>query len=122
MSAQDYRSCMATKMGSGVLKGLEKSQRTITFCALAKECSKGISHDEAIKICAAMPPKPPKAPRQRRARATGTGDGAGCPVATCDVSALIPHCEDVLKTWLPSDIGINPVRICGKIFEQGKGK
>ncbi len=86
--SSDYKVCMARKMGSGVLKGLDKDTRRITFCALAKECSKGVSHDEAMKICASQPPKPPGEKKSRRSKVAE----CVCPEAV-DLKKLTAKCE-----------------------------
>lgn len=90
MSQEVYRSCMAKNMGGGRLQGLTKDQRRLEFCAIAKECSKGVPHDEAIRLC--LLPKPPKP--------EGEGHGKhrkkGASAEPFDPMSLVPHCEKKL--------------------------
>ena len=58
MTQEIYRSCMAKNMGGGRLKGLSKENRRISFCVIAKKCSKGMDEKEALAICSL--PKEPK--------------------------------------------------------------
>ncbi len=85
MKQEEYRSCMTTKMGGGRLKGLSKEDRRIEFCSIAKECSKGVSQQEAARLCAesAANPKPPREKRARRGR-IDTGTLAACVIKGLD--------------------------------------
>lgn len=112
MPVNDYKGCMAQKMGNGALKGLTKEERKIEFCSMAKMCSKGVSHDEAVKICKAMPPKPPKPEgevKHRRSKKAQAVEAAECPAF--DPMKLVPKCEITLGKLagngiLPKDIPI----------------
>lgn len=75
MPKEDYKTCMATNMGGGKLKGLSKEDRRIAFCVIAKKCSKGMSEGEARQICL-LPkkPKPPKVSKRVRESETDVCD------------------------------------------------
>lgn len=66
MQKEEYRSCMTKNMGGGRLKGLSKEDRRIEFCAIAKQCSRDISYEEARKLC--LLPKEPKLATKRGTR------------------------------------------------------
>ena len=83
MKQEEYRSCMTKNMGGGRLKGLSKEDRKIEFCAIAKQCSKGLPYEEAEKLCAeaALIPKAPRAKSKK-----GALDITG--LANCIIMAL----------------------------------
>jgi hypothetical protein len=119
MGRAEYTACMTPAMRE-FPKGISKDERSALFCQAAKLCS-GKAKDKAEATALCNQPKPPKPEGEKKHR-RAKGATEACPVAVCDVANLIPHCVDVLTTWLPTDIGINPARICDKIFEQPKGK
>jgi hypothetical protein len=59
---------MASKMGDGRLKNISREERTLEFCTIAKECSKGLSHEAAKQFCINNPaaPKTPGTGKGRR--------------------------------------------------------
>lgn len=95
MSQEEYRSCMSGKMKSGRLKGLDKESRRIEFCSIAKECSKGMSPEEARRVCSQ--PKVPKPEGERKRRRSKKSE---CPAF--DATTLIPHCERKLTGMVRS--------------------
>ncbi len=80
MGKEDYRSCMAKNMGGGRLKGLSKEDRRIEFCAIAKQCSKDLPYEEAIRLCAEAASNPKPTTRKARGK---------CKIVAPDMAACI---------------------------------
>jgi hypothetical protein len=98
MNGAEYKSCMGQNMGGGRLKGLTKEQRAIEFCSIAKECSKGISHEEAVKICSIpKPPKPPKPEGEKKHRRKKEEEQP-----QCDSTMFIEQCVAKLPGMIRS--------------------
>ena len=76
-------------------KGLTKEQRQQNMCAGAKVCTgKAKNIDEGKKICAALPPKEPKA---RKTGKRGGGDSGGCCIG--DVPATVDCIMEELEAY-----------------------
>lgn len=86
MDRVQFNSCLATGLKG---KKFTKEQRKIEFCTLAKICAKGISRDEAIKLCSLPKPEKPEGGTRRRKH---KGEAA----APFDPMTLMPHCENKL--------------------------
>lgn len=91
MSPNEYKFCMSQKMGDGSLKGLDNETRRITFCAMAKQCSTGVSREKAMEICRSLPPKEPKERKSRKSKV----ETCECPPVP-DMKKMFAKCEITL--------------------------
>ena len=100
MNSTDYRSCMTTKMGSGRLKNLTKENRRLEFCAIAKECSKNLSRDEALKVCKSQPPKPEKPESEKKERKSHKKNDCTPCIGKDVIKALYDGDSDLMDTLM----------------------
>ena len=88
MDRVKYNACVSQGLKG---KQLGKEERKLEFCIVAKGCAKGLSREEATRICS-LPkePKPLKAISRRSRKPESCEKNAG-KVAECVVSKLVDN-------------------------------
>jgi len=86
MDRVKYNACVSQGLKG---KQLGKEERKLEFCIVAKGCAKGLSREEATRICSL--PKTPKAPKAMRAKRGQSCEKNAGKVAECVVSKLVDN-------------------------------
>lgn len=94
MDRKEYNSCVSKGLKG---KQLSKDERKLEFCIVAKGCSKGLSREEATRICAesAANPKEPKAKRSRKG-AIDPAALAGCVINLIDDTTTVTQLTTII--------------------------
>lgn len=102
MDRKEYNQCMV-KFISG---SKPKEQRKKDFCIGAKICSKGISREEADRICSMPKPVGEEKPKKGRSKKFNPGDLASCilenlgpELTLATLSGTIAHCQGASKPY-----------------------